>query len=112
MEKRTCEKCTHFKACNEINKKCDVPFNDADTCVIYEANAVESASSKNDVSKREIWEFIKKLILFAVLALVSSFAPALQGLFVNIFDMSISAGSAVTGMVQAGVATAFLSHTI
>lgn len=111
MEKRTCEKCTHFKACDEINKKCNVPFNDADTCPIYEAGAKADTASK-DVSKREIWEFVKKLILFAVLALVSSFAPALQGLFVNMFDMSISAGSAVTGMVQAGVATAFLSHTI
>ena len=112
MEKRTCEKCTHFKACDEINKKCNVPFNDAETCVIYEAKAKTNDATNKDVSKREIWEFIKKLILFAVLALVSSFAPALQGLFVNMFDMSISAGSAVTGMVQAGVATAFLSHTI
>ena len=72
----------------------------------------ENTTENAHVTKREIFDFLKKLILFAVLALVSSFAPTLQGIFMNMFGITAEISGVATACIQAGVATTFLHSNI
>lgn len=65
-----------------------------------------------NINKREIWEFIKKLILFIALAIVSTCAPALQGIFINMFGMSIEVSQMSTAFIQSGVSLGFIHSNI